>query len=366
MESEKETKLVRKHMPYARVLIVDDVEFSLSVAKGLMKPYGLTVETVACGYEALEKIQSGSAYDIIFMDCIMPEIDGIETTRLIRNENYTHPIIAMSANIILEQTDEGFNNGFDDFIAKPISVSKLNDILNKWIQDKHIQHAPSGELDGDSSETREIVEEEPIFNNAEHNHIIIIEKLRDIDYINVDSALDAVGDLTDVLVDSMKLFARRLPETVTKMDKSVTIGNAKEIATIAHGLKSVLKSIGSLTLAGIATDLENAGTENDISFCRNTYPQFKDALLSLSENLSTALADKSSVTKKHGDKALLLQALADVKNAMEDYNRDKALELLAPLADFSYDESTDALLLKTVFALEEFDWDSAADTIELI
>jgi len=361
MGTGKKEKIVREHMPYGHVLIVDDVEFSLSVAKGLMKPYGLSVETVTGGYDAIEKIKNGSVYDIIFMDYIMPEIDGIETTKLIREEGYTHPIVAMTANISPGQADTVLKNDFNDYIPKPINVRTLNDILNKWIRDKHKPGFSEGEHNNDSSASGDCISPDSACGTVGDNSII--EKLRGIDCINVDTALASVSGMTDVLADSVKLFARRLPDSVEKMDKLLSAGDAKELATITHGLKSVLKSIGASYLAGIATELEHAGNDEDISFYNKHYPSFRDSLLSLSEHLNAALQIKSSDEKKLGDKDLLLRELARVKTAAQDYDRDKALELIAPLLDFTYDESTDALLRKTVFALEEFDCEGALSAI---
>ncbi|MCL2284555.1 MAG: ATP-binding protein [Fibromonadales bacterium] len=129
----KESSFIRKHMPHGKVLIVDDVESNLYVAKGLMTPYGLSIDVVTSGFEAIEKIKEGNIYDIIFMDHMMPEIDGIETTNRIREMGYTRPIVALTANAIIGQTKLFFENGFDDFVSKPIDIRQLNKVLNKFV-----------------------------------------------------------------------------------------------------------------------------------------------------------------------------------------------------------------------------------------
>jgi signal transduction histidine kinase/HAMP domain-containing protein len=119
----KRNKLDRDPMPYGRVLVVDDMDANLYVAKGILAPYGLKIDTVKSGFGAIEKLENGAIYDIIFMDHMMPTMDGIETTTIIRrNLNYTQPIIALTADAVTGRSEVFLSNGFDDFIAKPIKT----------------------------------------------------------------------------------------------------------------------------------------------------------------------------------------------------------------------------------------------------
>ena len=131
------TQFIREPMPYGKVLVVDDVEINIYVVMGLLVPYELQVDDASNGLEAIEKIKSGNEYDIIFMDHMMPEMDGIEATKVIRDMGYTKPIVALTANAVTGQVEVFLNNGFDDFISKPIDVRSMDLILNKLIRDKH-------------------------------------------------------------------------------------------------------------------------------------------------------------------------------------------------------------------------------------
>jgi len=135
-EIAKKTQIVREYMPYGKVLIVDDVKSNLFVAKGLMTPYGLQIETIDNGTEAVEKIKNGNVYDIIFMDHMMPVMDGVEAVKLIRGLGYDKPIVALTANAIAGQAQMFLENGFDAFISKPIDSRKLNSVLKDFIRDK--------------------------------------------------------------------------------------------------------------------------------------------------------------------------------------------------------------------------------------
>jgi signal transduction histidine kinase/ActR/RegA family two-component response regulator len=120
-----------------RVLVVDDVDINLEVAKGLMEPYGLIVDTVLSGKEAIEKIRNGEPrYDMILMDHMMPEIDGIEAVRIIRKEidsEYARniPIVALTANALAGNAEMFMEKGFNGFLSKPIEIKPLDETLKK-------------------------------------------------------------------------------------------------------------------------------------------------------------------------------------------------------------------------------------------
>lgn len=119
-----------------RVLVVDDASVNLIVAKGLLKPYDMLVDTADSGKKAIELVKQND-YDIIFMDHMMPELDGVDTTHMIREldgEKYKKLIIiALTANAIAGTKDYMITEGMQDFLAKPIDKNELNDILNKWL-----------------------------------------------------------------------------------------------------------------------------------------------------------------------------------------------------------------------------------------
>ncbi|MCL2069478.1 MAG: response regulator [Treponema sp.] len=130
-------QILREPMPYGKVLIVDDVETNLYVAEGLMSAYDLQIETAISGFAAIEKVERGSTYDVIFMDHMMPQMDGIETTQKLRVMGYRGTIVALTANALAGNADMFKQNGFDDFISKPIDLRNLNSILNKFVRDSH-------------------------------------------------------------------------------------------------------------------------------------------------------------------------------------------------------------------------------------
>ena len=126
------------HAPNARVLVVDDIDVNLEVVKGLMQPYKMQVDLCVSGAETIEKVKVNN-YDLIFMDHMMPEMGGVEATKIIREmakENphcASLPIIALTANAVSGVKEMFLSNGFNDFLSKPIDIIKLNSILETWL-----------------------------------------------------------------------------------------------------------------------------------------------------------------------------------------------------------------------------------------
>jgi len=133
----KNTSPVYEPMSYGRVLVVDDLESNLFVVKSILSLYKITAETATSGHEAVEKIKTGKVYDIIFMDYMMPEMDGIEATKIIRAMGYVHPVVVLTANAVKGAEDMFLENGFDGFISKPIDQTLFNACLIRYIRDKY-------------------------------------------------------------------------------------------------------------------------------------------------------------------------------------------------------------------------------------
>jgi len=127
----------RSPMPYGRVLVVDDVESNVYVTQGILEHYEIGVDTAQSGKEAVDKIANGATYDIILMDHMMPEMNGEEATREIRELGYTRPIIALTADVVGKDEETFIAMGFDGFIGKPIDMENMERYLTYYIRDKY-------------------------------------------------------------------------------------------------------------------------------------------------------------------------------------------------------------------------------------
>jgi len=325
-------KFIREQIPDGYILIVDDIDENLFVAEGLMKPYGLQIDTAASGYEALEKVRSGKTYDIIFMDHMMPGMDGIETTKILRDEGYIQPIIALTANVVAGTKEIYLENDFDDFIPKPFDIFELESVLKKYI------------------------------NNKQTRTSFLISRLKDISGLDVDSAINAIGGMEDMYVDTVKITARFISERIDNIDRYIS-SDLDSFKIEVHGIKSVLANIGANKLSISAAQLERAAVDLDKSYINENYPAFRAGLVDLSEELNEVLQSGSTGTKETADNTLLPKILSEVKAATEDYDSMLALEILSPYIYSTFDTEIDDILRKIVFSLEASDYESALDNI---
>jgi len=140
-KEERSVKPIYIQMPYAHILVVDDMALNLEVALSFMRPYGMQIDAVPSGKIAVAKLMNQSTkYSAIFMDYMMPEMDGVEAVKKIRSLNSDYakniPIIALTANAMAGSERLFLESGFNDFLIKPVDIMKLDAVLNKWVRDK--------------------------------------------------------------------------------------------------------------------------------------------------------------------------------------------------------------------------------------
>ena len=242
-------------MPYGSVLIVDDVDTNIFVAKGLITPYNIKIDSAISGIETIAKIKSGKTYDIIFMDHMMPQMDGIECTKRLRERGYDGTIVALTANAVVGQAKVFLENGFDDFISKPIDIHQLNQVLNKFVRDKHPEEA--AEIAKSIEEHDEPPEEDT---EAYELSIEILKMVKDDLVESYDKALpqiraairDSDSQSAVLLVHTLKGLVGLLGESYVvsvldraeKMLKKGEFPADSQIDTVQAELERIIKKLG--------------------------------------------------------------------------------------------------------------------------
>ncbi|MCL2618066.1 MAG: ATP-binding protein [Defluviitaleaceae bacterium] len=304
----KMSRVIREPLPYGRVLIVDDVESNLFVAKGLLMPYKLSIETVDSGPQAIAKILDGEVYDIVFMDHMMPGMDGIQTTRALREIGYNHPIVALTANVIKGQSDMFMENGFSGFVSKPIDVHTLDECLMRLIRDKHRQNNnPEAMAEAALSleRARELQEPQP----AQDDHLS-----------------DAL--IRSFMIDADKSMAVLQPILAAlEQDQTPDEATLKLFTVQVHGLKSALLNVRRKELSEHAMNLEIAGRNADTATIKSAAPEFMRGLQLLVDELTAAHAPAPTV-KADIDPAALRVQLTSFAAACETYDKRTARNTL--------------------------------------
>jgi signal transduction histidine kinase/FixJ family two-component response regulator len=336
--------LVRSYMPYGKVLIVDDVATNLDVARGLMLPYGFSIDCVSSGSEAIEKIRRAcdteEKYDMVFMDHMMPGMDGIEATKIIREDigdEYarTVPIIALTASAISGSEEMFLANGFNSFISKPIDIMKLDAAINKWIRGKQSGETMAGaERDGGHQPADRGDPCPTVFDGFQ------------AEILDLSGGISRYGKET-VYLQILRSFASNAPELLDKLRDPLS-GELRDYIIAVHGLKGASFGICANELGQLAGRLEGLAKAGDSEALLNE----NDSLLRMAESLLDELnkllqgAQNSSISVSSRkervsspDRALLQKML----DASKRFMTSEIEKILADLERYDYESGGEIL-----------------------
>jgi CheY-like chemotaxis protein/nitrogen-specific signal transduction histidine kinase len=297
----KAPQIIREYMPYGKVLVVDDVETNLYVAKGLLSPYGLSVETAVSGFETLDKIRNGAVYDIVFMDHFMPKMDGIETALKMRGMGYTQPIVALTANALTGQAEMFQENGFDGFISKPVDIRQLNASLNMVLRDRH----PAEEVEA----ARRIK--------------------NGLEKIYASGGTSPVTELAEIFIRDAEKAVTEIGRMHENWDTAQDDDIQNFIDTV-HAMKNTLADIGEADLAEIALRLEQAGLERNMEIVSNETNIFLDRLQMIVRKIKPKRGHENGNTEDV-DHAFFDENLRAISTACAENNRKTAKAALIAL-----------------------------------
>ncbi|MDR0403699.1 MAG: PAS domain S-box protein [Treponema sp.] len=327
--------LNRTYMPYGRVLVVDDVKTNLDVARGLMLPYGLTVDCASSGRGAIERIRAlgkepgAKRYDVIFMDHMMPGMDGIETVRVIRNEidsEYARsvPIIALTANALKGNEEMFLSNGFNSYITKPIDVIQLDAALNSWIQNK---------------QTRRTDRAEPEKAGGKENRRPVSTGTRDgvlVDGIDLEAGKQRYND-EEVFFDIVRSYCIHIPPLLEKI-RAFSEENADQYAVVVHGLKGSSYSICATEAGDYAADMEAAVRAGDIETVRAKNGGLVKMMEKLLAGLNGLLAEfNNGKGEKQRARAPDRAVLVKIFEACKQYKLGQMEAAVMELEKYEYD-----------------------------
>jgi signal transduction histidine kinase/FixJ family two-component response regulator/HPt (histidine-containing phosphotransfer) domain-containing protein len=364
--------LIRSWMPYGKVLVVDDLQTNLDVMTGLLMPYGLKVDTVVSGREAVERIRTENVrYDLIFMDHMMPEMDGIEAVRLIRHEiggDYarTVPIVVLTANAIAGNREMFLESGFNDFIAKPIDIKQLDLVLNQWIRDiqneETLKAAETQARERERSRKGTGQETEEAGGIDTGGRWLLGHPVEGIDF---NAALTLYGHSGAALIPILKSFVVHTPSLVEKLDgyvESSLSGYAVEV----HGLKGTCGAICATAAAALAGELERAAKEGEKDLVKSRHGEMRRQAQVLTEGLKVLLAEwdagrpgAEKERREEPDRELLARLSA----AAGGFNANVTEEILGELERCRYDGGEELILWLRERA-ENFDYDAMHKRLE--
>jgi len=331
--------------PDARVLIVDDNAVNLTVAEGLLEPLKMQIDTALSGREAIGKI-SVYPYDLVLMDHMMPELDGIETVHIIRrfHKEYDNiPIIALTANAMDGMKDMFLNEGMNDFIAKPIEFRTLISKVKKWLPAEKIQRA------------------DPLENSVEdrnpENEIVV----GDLDTKLAMGLFGSEKVFWNVLKEYYRVIDKKSELIKQLMEKEDWAGYTIEV----HALKSASKQVGAVSLSEKAAELERAGNARDLEKIRSCTDEMLNQYRGYQTVLEPFFLKK---TKQQNKKTELLQdklyeIFAGMHEALDILDFDKMELLIDEMEQYHFEDWQEELLGQLKDAVDEMDMDACEEII---
>ena len=304
-------------MPKAEILVVDDYEMNLMVAKNLMKVYDFVPDVVQSGREAITRAEE-KEYDVIFMDHMMPDLDGLQTLDILKEQGYLGPrtkVIALTANAIAGAKEYYISKGFDDYLTKPIDAEALEDMLLKYMPKKKI----------------------------------LKKAISDVKH---DRTLTSNDDERQALI---KIFVSTIDESAKKLDEFKEKSDIKNYTIKVHGLKSTARLIGEMSISKKAEALEKAGNAGDWDYIETHHKELIDEYLSIR---NTYEGQKSA--KKPLDESDLKDALYSIIEMANVCDFTSTEMVLNTLADYEIPNELDEKLKEIRALLDKLDYEAVA------
>jgi CheY-like chemotaxis protein/HPt (histidine-containing phosphotransfer) domain-containing protein len=309
----------------------------------------LTVDCVAGGVEALTAVRRAkSPYDLIFMDHMMPDMDGLEAARAIREEAggvYAKtPIIMLTANAVAGRREMFLCSGADDFLEKPISVVKLENMLKKWIPKEK-------QLDADRSRATP----------REGSAAAELPAVRGLD---IDCGLTNSGGSAVLYRNVLTSFCRDADEKAARIESSANERDFALYTTLVHGIRGAAAAIGANAVASLAEEAEKAGVNADADAIDERTAFFLAELRALSRGIRTA-SERFAAGRPAGAGSASLH-IADLKKALLDMDIQSVNALLAEYAALPLDADTRERVLAIEQRILMFEYDAATKAIDAL
>ena len=346
------------YAPDAHVLIIDDNQMNIRVVEGLMHAYGVQTAYALSGQEGIDMLSS-KKYDLVFLDHMMPGMDGVETFHHIRRKQDVYykelPIIALTANAIAGAREMFIKEGFNDFLAKPVESSVLQRTLKKYIPKEKQK----------SKEDSVFVEEQDVFTD-------MVEDAFVIDDLDIEKGLMYCGNKENYLqiLTSQRDSGR---ETLKQVLVAYEKEDWKNYVILVHGIKSAMMSIGAVNLSEMAKGLEFAGKGEDYDYIHKRHvpmtEEYKRIMKVLDEcpYLEPKVAEEVPVDKPELSSSDFEAKLVELENATYEFDGMKVVPILDDLSTFAYHGKDLAKELKPVYKkVEMFDFMSAYEAVAKI
>ena len=334
--------------PGTDVLVVDDTPVNLTVFTNLLKRTQVTIDTCESGDEAVV-LYKNKHYDVIFLDHMMPNKDGIETLaemhRLQGTPNDETPVVCLTANAISGMRKMYINAGFDDYITKPIDPDRLEGTLLKFLpKDKVSLISDDGESESENND--------------------IPEFLYHIDEIDVEAGIGHCGN-GESYIATLKTYLDTVTKNADDIEMFWKAGEIRDITTKVHALKSTSKVIGALELGEFAETLEEAGERGDMKMLDRELPRLLSDYRKLAADLEPL--NEHDVSEEDDRPPITLEELNEAYKKLLDFGEsfdfDSMVDIVESLGQYSIPEDEAMRVAAIIKAADDLDYEMIPDII---
>ena len=344
--------------PKANILAVDDNNINLMVFMNLIKKTRITVDTAESGDEALVLMRK-KKYDIIFLDHMMPEKDGIVTLKEMRSEKYNPnlntPAICLTANAVVGAKEEYLAAGFDDYLPKPISPDFLEDMLYKYLPDDKLEPPSQDELD---------VDEAFVVNVGIPEKLEMISNQKTVD---VKKGITNSGS-ADAYLLLLKVFYESADNKIEELDRFYKEGDLENYTIRVHALKSAARIIGAEAFGEDAQRLEDAGKAIDSNYIKSHHEKLISTFIEIRNLLSGIFIDETNEAdeedKPVADALMMTKAYIRLKEAAEAMDCDSLEAVFEDMSGYTVPEDETELWKKLKTATDFFDYDGIIELLK--
>ena len=333
--------------PEAEVLVADDNPMNLMVFKSLLKQTLIRIDTADSGDEALA-LAYDKKYDIIFLDHMMPEKDGIETLHEMRaqvkNPNGNTPVVCLTANAIAGAREAYLAAGFDDYLSKPINSGKLEDMLIAYLpEDKIVLSKEESSNTGPADEQKQVIPG-------------VLMPLMEQESIDVGLGMKNSGS-AEAYLPLLKIFYTSIDGKANEILQFYEAEDWKDYTIKVHALKSSARIIGAVKFGEEAQELENAGKREDIAYIREHQEPFMQRYMEFKTLLSVLFAEEEKVPDQpEADAELMADAYEEIRSAAEAMDCDRLENLFAEMADYRIPATEESLWNRLKEASDQYDY----------
>lgn len=310
--------------PGAHILLVDDNDLNLVVAKDLLKPLQMQIDTAENGMQAVAMVQQNQ-YDLVLMDHMMPVMDGIVATGKIRelpDERYKKlPIIALTANAMVDARKEFLNAGMNGFVAKPIDFTRICNQLRLWLPKELVQEV-SGE------EARKL-----LMNDISDSEIQPKNPQTEFSF---EEGVKRCGSKA-ALMKTIRIFYRTIDSKANKIEQCLKEGLISDYVIEVHALKSSALLIGAVPLSEAAKELESYGKQGKTEALEEKTPDVL-AMYRDFKNILKPYADKEEAAKQEASDGEWIQALQQIHQCIEQFDLDGVDRIMEKLEEYQIPE----------------------------